>query len=573
MEFTRTEVKDCAFYTMKTKNTRVFLDYTTVLYGNKFEHPTFSKPRRKIQFVKKHNNSTGADALFVTKCDIGAVFADAKFIYISKPVYYQILMLCEKYLNFHMHYEDKELGEDECLVEINDEIVEKFKRKAIFVNVHEELQFLDFQVYVLSSGTNLGFVNYKFIFDSELEVVDDDCVSSTVKQGNDKFVTSIVYCTSYCNVMKTYKKADELTCDYLVINKIEKEMVVGNKSVDQNMIPMVDEFKVRKDKIKDVNELCKVNNITDKKLVEKKEYYDLEENKEKGENENSEKVKETTSEDFSIVDINSSDKNVDQLVKFNTFLRNVMGDYRATVFIKYDLGKNFMDLSCHVLSSLAHANVNIYVVMQSFDRFYNQINNQSEWLQGDYYGEPFSYKSYRNFCSLENLNHDFPEKQKIIFVDKQMKIHELYAHQKVVYINYTYGETKFEKENGDEYWFYVKIDSCNREIKEQYEDKTRKIFMNEDKIRFKTVKKYIDLKVNEHVLVQEDKIFVNGILGINDFESKNKVEYLVKNKEHWLSKKMLENEYFYVDDIIVFTKLKEKYAVRENGTIERVETL
>ncbi|OQS55290.1 hypothetical protein EHP00_808 [Ecytonucleospora hepatopenaei] len=576
MEFKRHKIGDKAFYTLNTQHTSVLLDHTVTFFGKNTSIPTFEKKGKEILFIKDLTiDEDFYDVLFVTQIDVGAIFTNAKKIYISKPVCFQILILCEKYMNMHVYYEDltnREIREMMNKEEINYEfvkitkkLIEEFKRKVIYVNIHEELQFLGFKTRILSSGINLGYTNIEFVFDDQYTVVNrKEGKKQKGEISNSKFFTKVIYCTGWFNETKIFKHADALTCDFLIINKIEYNFVIGDKTLCRSTIPMIDEYGVRTEKIKDVKELMKINNITDEKLIENKKYTESEEDNP----ETKEKQNVFTKEEQPIQEIEI----FDQLRQFNIFLINAFSNWKMSMFIRYDFKKNMIDLLVHVLYNFRQSNINVYVVMRSFDRFYRQINNQTEWLDTEFDSEPFPFKEYTNFKSLENLNFDFPQKQKIIFVDKFTEIPKIFDEQIIVDVNCEIRDKKkVDKIDSNLYYFSLKLESTISEIVKNTEMDVKRIFINEEIIEMKKVKEYVTLSVIDNLHVEEGTLFLNGELTITDFNSRNKVKMTVKQKDHWIQKLMLENEWQFINDTIIISKINKKFRILETGFVEEIE--
>ena len=81
-------------------------DYNTGIYGVNFRIPSFEDPPKPLKFIVK--NYVAIDSIFVSHSDsIGPLFLKNTKIYLTKPVYEQILSKYEEYKSLILSYDEE----------------------------------------------------------------------------------------------------------------------------------------------------------------------------------------------------------------------------------------------------------------------------------------------------------------------------------------------------------------------------------------------------------------------------------------------------------------------------------
>ncbi|ORD93774.1 hypothetical protein ECANGB1_1570 [Enterospora canceri] len=531
-QFNRHTIDHRSFYTMSDGGTRCLLDFTAKLYGKNFKFPTFNAPRKSIKFLVR-DLQDAFDSLFVTKTDIGVLLCTSvRRIYITKPIYYQILVLYEEHMAMQYNYDDEEVEDGTSLHCIDDIDLRLFKSKVVFVNLHEKIRLFNITIKTTSSGAGLGWINYEFTFDNG---------------------TTLLYLTSYSLEQKFYLPADPLCTDYLLINKNERELEYQDHQFNDDTIEIVNEIDVQREKTSSIDELIKKQRIEQIEMIEQKDFYNQDEPSQKQQNT---KVEETVARKSS------------QLDEFNKFIKRALKRVNGSIFIQHDLTDSFIDVAMHVLSLIEQSSINLFIVSHAFDKIYAQLNNQSEWLREQCDSEPFPFKKYRFFKHIRNLNYAFTEKQKIIFVGKHEKIPEIFRTQQVACFNRPVGELDRKKCIN----FQIKMEATVNEIEDDYgKYKERKeVFVNAERVEIDTKITEIDLLVDEHTLLHGNSLYLHGILKITDFYKKNEIQHIVEQTEHWMTAIMSKNSHIVIGNSVIFPELGVRYEIQENGQIREI---
>lgn len=184
--------KSC--YILQTNEQTFLLDYPSEIYGNNLSFPSFSKRQRPLKLVLPEFTDD-IDYILVTRSDsLGVLFLERDIpIYITEPVFEQILMRFRALSDFAVHYED----EDSPGTSIESCDLERFTRNVRFVRFNEHCEFDSVLVVPQSSGTFIGWTNYLI----ELE---------------DK--KTIYYISSLSSRPRLSPEPADISSDYLIIN-------------------------------------------------------------------------------------------------------------------------------------------------------------------------------------------------------------------------------------------------------------------------------------------------------------------------------------------------------------------
>ncbi|KAL6121301.1 hypothetical protein NUSPORA_01810 [Nucleospora cyclopteri] len=522
------------FYEFKSKNEINLLDFSSLLHGQNFQQPTFKRGEKPVKFVISSNNYDNVNAVFITKPEMGVLFLNnVKRIYLSKPVFHQILLIYEEYKKYQVSYEEEEIAENCRTVSIVDANIKKFKNAAVFVSYNEILNTCDLSFMPVSTGANLGWINYKF----------------TLKNGK-----TILYVTSHSSKPKFYKCSNPVEADFVIVNKVQKNVFYRKFELNEFTAVEQPHFSVVKNRKLDIDEFVKKHEIEDLEMVEKYDFYAMQPEEEKKEE------KETN------IEVQENGEFTDQINLFSEMIKMVIKNYEATLIIEFNLLENFIDVAVHILSLIERTSVQLFVVSDLFSDLYVQINNQTEWLNFEPEGEPFPIKNYNHFENLVNLNHNFNKKHKIILVNQHAKIPQISKSQKVAFINCT-KEKVIENENA--FNFYVKFEATISDIKTTFQGTN--LYVNSEVVKVDETNNFIPLLINEHTHLYKNRLFLTGNLEITDFFSKNSIMYVFEQNQNLITEMCKKEPFYIVRDILIFPKSGIRFEIMNNGQIKRNE--
>ncbi|ADM11051.1 uncharacterized protein Eint_020520 [Encephalitozoon intestinalis ATCC 50506] len=184
--------KSC--YILQANEQTFLFDYPSSIYGTHFSFPSFAKAPKplKLIFPKFVDN---IDHILITRSDsLGVLFLEKDIpIYITEPVFEQILIKYKSLLKIPAYYEDEE---DEG-VSVEDADVERFRRNARFVRFNERCYFDNVLITPHPAGTFIGWTNY------------------LIDIGDKR---TIYYLTSLASKTRLSLEAGGISSDYLIIN-------------------------------------------------------------------------------------------------------------------------------------------------------------------------------------------------------------------------------------------------------------------------------------------------------------------------------------------------------------------
>lgn len=161
------------------------------IYGTCHNYSAASKPLRLIV------PNTHSDYIFIsTSQSIGVLFTTASKIYITKPVYEQILLKYEEFPR-RLSYEDAEISNSDRIVSIEDVDLHSFMNKCIFISFNEIVQFIDIKVQCVPSGTFIGWCNYYVLTDCNTSYFIVKTISTTEGMAQRAVIKSCDYLLFY----------------------------------------------------------------------------------------------------------------------------------------------------------------------------------------------------------------------------------------------------------------------------------------------------------------------------------------------------------------------------------------
>lgn len=141
-----------------------------------------------------------SDYVFISSSNsLGVLFSKAQKIYITKPVYEQLLLRLEE-LPRRLYYEESEAYKIDRLVSIEDFDIKNFVKRCVFISYNEIIKIQNVEVQCISAGTCIGWCNYHVTVNN---------------------ITSYLFVSSYSFQKRMSQIASYKPCDYLII--YEKE--------------------------------------------------------------------------------------------------------------------------------------------------------------------------------------------------------------------------------------------------------------------------------------------------------------------------------------------------------------
>ncbi|KAF9762403.1 hypothetical protein NGRA_2041 [Nosema granulosis] len=155
---------------LKTGVENIQFDSPLLIYGINLRPPCFYSPQRALKFIV--TNTDNVDRIFVTSSEsMGILFIDTDIdIYISQPVYDQILANYYSLLNLRLTYEDKETSCKDAnvkIVDIGKANLEQLKKNVRFVTYNEVVELNKLSVVCKPSGIFIGGCSFLCNFDSK----------------------------------------------------------------------------------------------------------------------------------------------------------------------------------------------------------------------------------------------------------------------------------------------------------------------------------------------------------------------------------------------------------------------
>lgn len=497
-----------------TASTWLF-DCNTGICGTNFRFPSFGDHPKSLKFILR--NYTAVDSLFVSHSDsIGPLFLKNTKIYLTKPVYEQILLKYEEYKSLLLCYDEEnyDVLEDNHLIQnmssngsststlvnfsikvknennhlndnprckklkakqekqkkykivsLDEANVTNFKRNVIFIKYNQIVSLEKYSIQSRPCGTYIGWCYYNFTFPD---------------------TKSISIVTSYSSKRRFSTEAFPIDSEYLILNR-----------------------------------------------------------------------KPFAEEHHSISDLTK-------------FLRNYARGNRP-LLIPTEFQTFFIEILLHTLSVIEPLGIPVSVFSPIFNKLDTLLNVQSEWLNHDFFtiSEPFPVQKYSKFKVLTTLN-DLDSTKNIVFCSYAFfdlnyrtlseKFDILLINSPADRLDITGKDKSLAKNNTNNGFcfnendillpglnyrssteefdvFNVKIESLDKEIMEKYPGsikKHRSFFIEGDVSR-----DYI--LVNSNLSVFDRKIFLSGNLINSDFENPSMVVRILKDEKPQL-KQYLEDE-------------------------------
>ncbi|AFN82524.1 hypothetical protein EROM_020490 [Encephalitozoon romaleae SJ-2008] len=184
--------KSC--YILQASEQTFLLDYPSRIYGMHFSFPSFNKGPKPLKLILP-KFVDDIDHILVSRSDsLGVLFLEKDIpIYITEPVFEQILIKYQNLLRLSIHYED----EEEHGISIRDANIERFKGNARFIKFNEKCQFDDVLITPKPAGTFIGWTNY------------------LIELNNRR---TIYYLSSLANKLRLSQESGSISSDYLIIN-------------------------------------------------------------------------------------------------------------------------------------------------------------------------------------------------------------------------------------------------------------------------------------------------------------------------------------------------------------------
>lgn len=197
-------------------------------YGKNFRFASFKDSHKPLKLVVRHVDDV--DSVFITNSkSIGAMLLKNTKIYLTKPVFEQILLKYEQLKNLTVSYD--EMDENEIteklfnnvqlsqekyanvplffdkkilssvkynILKIDDINLEEFKNNVIFIKYNQIFELGDYVIQSMPCGTFLGWCNYRITFPN---------------------TKTMLILTSYSHKRRFSIEAAPIMSDYLLINR------------------------------------------------------------------------------------------------------------------------------------------------------------------------------------------------------------------------------------------------------------------------------------------------------------------------------------------------------------------
>lgn len=540
---------------LHTQDTTLLFDYHTSIYGTNFGFISFDKPKKPLKFVVK--NIAEPDAVFVTSSSsIGILFLKNTKIYLTRPVFEQILLKYEQLKALNLSYDDldekeilekyfpsqfkskifdenddltkikrenknvaiefdaskrNEIGVQEPplsnsyykICSINDINIEELMKNIVFIKYNQKVNLMNHSIQSLPSGTFIGWCNYKIKFPNQKEML---------------------ILTSYSSKRRFSVEATSVNCDYLIINRPSHSSFDSIETLS--------------------NYICQYANTNRKDI--------------------------------------------------------------KPLLIPIDLPNFFIEILFHVLSIIGQKGVPITVVSRIFNKLDLLLNVHSEWLNRDFYSisEPFPVKKYVNFrivnglfdveicknfvfCSIEEYEL-YGEKIAPIFdfllINKSASLHwssprenDTLISQEIVEYKIQSSlpgiETVFQDDFTDPITllstkaFNIKIESTNEDILSTYKGK----LMTLDSFYIQTESAFYPVLIDSRLPVLNNSILLHGEIEITDKETPGVLLMNLKDKKISLSELLNEEVPVFADGWFIFKSIKIKFRLRNSKQIEFIK--
>lgn len=157
--------------TMMTRHETIQFDYPAMLYGINLRPPSFNSIQKPLKLIV--GETVNVDRLFVFGSEsIGILFIDKDMdIYITQPVYEQILANYYSLLELRVSYDDipdlYKFENNVRIVDLNCPNFEQLKKNVRFITYNEEIILNELSIKCKSSGVHVGWCTFVCSFDSK----------------------------------------------------------------------------------------------------------------------------------------------------------------------------------------------------------------------------------------------------------------------------------------------------------------------------------------------------------------------------------------------------------------------
>lgn len=161
----------------------VLFEYQAPLYGKNHRLPSFAEHGAPTKFIIR--KFSDLDCVFISSSlSFGVFFLRNVRIYMTKPVYEQLLLRYEEYRDMPTVYDDltpeevyeayfrenqsqsRATEEDYDIVTLDQINIEEFSRCVVIVKYNQIVPIGSLEIQPQSSGTFIGWCNYKMVFSS-----------------------------------------------------------------------------------------------------------------------------------------------------------------------------------------------------------------------------------------------------------------------------------------------------------------------------------------------------------------------------------------------------------------------
>ncbi|EOB11364.1 hypothetical protein NBO_1248gi001, partial [Nosema bombycis CQ1] len=153
-------LKTSSYLYLKNEYEILLFECPSIMYGFNFRPSTFESPQKKIKF--KIPRLENVDRVFVSSSEsLGILFIKQDIdIYITLPVYEQILSNYYSLLKLQLTYENEKFTDVKCTdVKCIDEIdLDRLKRNIRFITYNELIHINDITIECKPSGMFIGWV-------------------------------------------------------------------------------------------------------------------------------------------------------------------------------------------------------------------------------------------------------------------------------------------------------------------------------------------------------------------------------------------------------------------------------
>lgn len=552
---------------VKTSRLSLLFDHHSSIYGKNFRFASFEYPQKPLKFIVRQVKNI--DAVFVTNSrSIGVLFLKNIKIYITRPVFEQILLRYEQLKSLIFHYD--EIDNDEIVNNLKSPSNEEYLDKTIDIsdidNINNDqannLKYPSNEEY-LDKIINISDITY----DKIINISDIDAINNN-KITNDQIVD---------NLYKIVKISD------INIDKFKKNVVF----IKYNQNIQLGDYEIQSISsgtfIGWCNFLLKFPNHQSLLLITSyshKKRFSVQ--------------SPTVKTDFLLINRKYDDRpgSVDELT---SCIKNYITDQSSSIkplLIPIDLPTFFIEILFHTLSIADLTNIPITIVSEFFNKLDLLLNVHSEWLNNSFFSvpEPFPVRKYSNLKIIQSLK-DIENIKNIVFCAQEqyeMLKNRINGCFEVLLINY--GADVFpinsihinnQKTNsiaslpGIEEYSDRSLMNYSKSITLKIESTDQEILNRNNGILIKDNCFYINTESNNDSIVVDsllpvinNRVVLWGNLIISDFESSNKIIKQLNDEKLFIKKLMEAESPIYINGWFVFTTKRIKFRMMNENQIE-----